>query len=226
MRKDADKLLLDLSVQAIQAAGGGAGNAKVGLSKTIREKRDLELERVLYAPYHNAAVDGAIAAGYKELRASGKYTIPKGTKPKHTSCFPDRGGFDETSTFPMAADGAEPDASDDPMRFGGGGHVDVGLGLHDAPDKPWRPHLDADSLRDEKKVLLSCALDILLINGKPARWCTGRELREFADHSNNQARFAAMLANGLTDEMVAGDCWTEAEANAFYVEAGFKLPRG
>ena len=36
-RKDAEKRLLDLSTQAIEAHGGNAGKAKLQLSKAIRE---------------------------------------------------------------------------------------------------------------------------------------------------------------------------------------------
>jgi len=246
-RRDAEKQLLDMSVQAIEAAAGNAGKAKLHLSKMIRGKRDLELERVLYAPYHDAAVDGAILAGYKDPRAAGKYSSPRGTKPadstpagqpKYTSGFRDgtpggRGGFDSTSTFPMAAAGDDEThdyvTSDYSIRFDGRSHVRLDLGLQTVepgPEpKPWRPHLDAESLRVEMKVMVSLAMDIFLVNGKPARFCTGRELREFADNRNNQARFAAILANGLSDEQVAGEHWSDEEANAFYEEVGFKLPR-
>jgi hypothetical protein len=274
MKKDAEQRLLDMSCAAIDNMTGNAARAKLGLSKAIREARDLDMERVLYSPWHDAAVDRSILAGYKHHRATGKYSSPHGTKsteapPRTTSCFPDGQPASATCGDQRSAEPAAQAAPVPPIKvdlgigseapggaaaggFASGGiegypqstfispepepqaatdGLDLGLhgephpGVHVEPEqtKPWKPTVNMDALRAQTRVIISLALDVFLVNGRPIRQCTARECREFADHSNNKARFAAMCANGLQDDHIIGDKVSDEEANAFYEQAGFTL---
>jgi hypothetical protein len=124
-------------------------------------------------------------------------------------------------------EGGYPQSTFPEMPAGAATCADLGLQevVEPAPKPAWRPSANMDALRETARVIVSCALDVFLVNGKPIRACTGRECREYAAHHHNRARFAEWCANGLQDDMVVGSHKLDSEANVFYQEQlGFKLP--
>ncbi len=220
--------LLDIARQAIDEASGNAAKAKLILSRMIRSKKDLLLERALYAPYHDPAIDTALSAGYKFLRATGKYTKPHGTRPTAAASSANGASTVGESTFPQAARFDEPVGqahSFDGFATAFNGNTDLGLQQAEAaPAKPFVPTINIDALDLKMHAKMVCALDLVRVNGRALRHCSVLEVRESADRDHNMARFKFSCINGMQDDMTVGDHLTDNEANEYYRDAGFRLP--
>jgi hypothetical protein len=101
----------------------------------------------------------------------------------------------------------------------------LGLNLQEAvpAEKPYVPTMSEAALNARTKAIRCSAGDLFLVNGRPIRHVSGREGREWMEHSHNGLRFAAECFNGVQDDQTPDQCYTDAEFDAFARKCGLNL---